>query len=224
MKMKRLSMTTGVLMLIIMLFAACSGDSSNTPEPEERPNAAQGKNLVVYFSQIIPEGVDATTGATNIVREDGNDYGAAQYLAMMIARKTNADTLRLTVANGHYPVGYNDLAEFARNERDNNSHPTLTSRRVNMADYANIIVVTPIWWYTVPMPVYSFLYDYNLSGKNVYVVTTHAGSGLADAIAVLRREEPNANVSSEAFTITASQVSAGSSSRVDQWLNRIGLQ
>lgn len=90
-----------------------------------------------------------------------------------------------------------------------------------MADYANVIVVTPIWWYTVPMPIYSFLDAYNLSGKNVFVATTHAGSGLADAVSVIRREEPNANVSSTALAIAASQVSASSSSEVDSWLNRI---
>ena len=125
------------------------------------------------------------------------------------------------MARGHYPIVYNELADFARTERNSNTHPALTSRQVNLADYANVIVVTPIWWYTVSMPIYSFLDAYNLSGKNVFVATTHAGSGLADAVSVIRREEPNANVSSTALAIAASQVSASSSSEVDSWLNRI---
>lgn len=216
---------TGILLLTAILMAACSGDNENVPEQgaDTISNSADGKALVVYFSQTIPEDVDATTGATNVVRENGNDYGAAQYLALMVARKTAADTLRLTVARGHYPVEYNDLADFARTERDNNSHPTLTSRRVNMSDYTNIIVVTPVWWYTVPMPIYSFLDAYDLSNKNVFVAITHAGSGLADALTVIRHEEPQANVSSVAFTIAANQVSSGSSSAVDDWLERAGF-
>ena len=207
---------------MMLLFAACSKDNNNADNPNEQPKPTQGKTLVVYFSQTVPEGVDATTGATNVVRDNGNAYDAAQYLALMVARKTEADTLRLTVARGHYPIVYNELADFARTERNSNTHPALTSRQVNLADYANVIVVTPIWWYTVPMPIYSFLDAYNLSGKNVFVATTHAGSGLADAVSVIRREEPNANVSSTALAIAASQVSASSSSEVDSWLNRIG--
>ena len=218
--MKRLTITTSLLWAMMLLLAACSSDN-NTPEPDDQPDT-QGKTLVVYFSQTLPQGVDATTGATNVITENGNNYGAAQYLALMVARKTDADTLRLTVARGHYPVAYNDLATFARTERDNNSHPTLTSRRVNMGDYTNVILVTPIWWYTVPMPVYSFLDAYDLSGKNVFVATTHAGSSLADAIAVVRREEPNAKVSSTGLAVSASQVSAGTSSTVDRWLRQIG--
>lgn len=158
-----------------------------------------------------------------MVRENGNDYGAAQYLALMVARKTDADTLRLTAASGHYPVEYNDLAAFARTERDNNTHPALTSRRVNMADYTNIIVVTPIWWYTVPMPVYSFLDTYDLNGKSVFVATTHAGSGLADAVAVIRKEEPNAKVSNKGFAVSASNVSNSILADVDRWLQQTGL-
>lgn len=214
------------LLSALLAFTTCSGDDNNTGRTETEDNGgetkADGKTLVVYFSQALPEDVDATTGATNVVRENGTNYGAARYLALMVARKTDADTLRLTVARGHYPIAYNDLATFARTERDNNSHPALTSRQVNMADYANVILVTPIWWYTVPMPVYSFLDAYDLNGKNVFVATTHAGSSLADAIAVVRREEPNAKVSSTGLAVSASQVSAGTSSTVDRWLSEIG--
>lgn len=223
--MKRFTIATSILSLMMMLFIACSGDNNDNTDPNVSPDPkpTNGKTLVAYFSQTVPEGVDATTGATNVVRENGNDYGAAQYLALMVARKTDADTLRLTAASGHYPVEYNDLAAFARTERDNNTHPALTSRRVNMADYTNIIVVTPIWWYTVPMPVYSFLDAYDLNGKSVFVATTHAGSGLADAVAVIRKEEPNAKVSNKGFAVSASNVSNSISADVDRWLQQTGL-
>ena len=79
------------------------------------------------------------------------------------------------------------------------SNPALTSTLTNLADYQNIIIGTPVWWYTVPMPVYSFLDTYDLSGKNVMVFTTHEGSGLADAISVIRQQEPQAKVNSSGF-------------------------
>lgn len=217
------------LMLLAMALGACSGsdsasDITGTDNGLPDTISTDGKTLVVYFSKTLPAGLDNVTGATDIVRDNGNDYGANQYLALMIARDLDADTLRLTVAADHYPLAYNDLASYARQERDQNSHPALTSRHVDMSDYTNIIIGTPIWWYTIPMPVYSFLDAYDLSGKNIFVYTTHAGSGLADALSVIRREEPRANVSSTALSVRASNVSASTSTHVNQWLEQTGLR
>ena len=73
------------------------------------------------------------------------------------------------------------------------------------------------------MPILSFLDRYDLRGKHVYVATTHAGSGLADAISIIRREEPNAIVSNTGLAVRASSVSASTASTVNDWLERIGL-
>lgn len=228
MKKKIYSMVPA-LMLGLLTLAACSGSDNNDNNDENTENGdgataqTNGRTLVVYFSKTLPDGVDATTGATDVVRENGTNYGANQYLALMIANKIKADTLRLTVSASHYPLAYSELATFARSEKDNNSHPALTSRTVNMADYSNIIISTPIWWYTIPMPVYSFLDAYDLSGKRVFVATTHAGSGLADAITVIRREEPGATVSPTGFSVRASGVQQNISGSVDAWLRNIGF-
>ena len=218
-----------MLMLFVTAMVACSGSDSpsnitGTDNGLPDSTSTDGKTLVVYFSKTLPAEVDNVTGATDIVSDNGNDYGANQYLALMIARDLDADTLRLTVAADHYPLSYEDLASYARQERDQNSHPVLTSRHVDLSDFTNIIIGTPIWWYTIPMPVYSFLDAYDLSGKNVFVYTTHAGSGLADALSVIRREEPRANVSSTALSVRASSVSASTSTQVGQWLTQTGLR
>ena len=130
---------------------------------------------------------------------------------------------RITVADGYYPVTYNELADFARNEKEAGTHPVLTSMLTNLADYQNIIIGTPVWWYTVPMPIYSFLDAYDLSGKNVMVFTTHEGSGLADAISVIRQQEPQANVNATGFQTRGAN--AGSQSNaINEWLNGLGYK
>lgn len=236
--MKKFSLGLAALLLGALTFTACSSsnddndnqvnnESNNTENTANNNDSTRtdsiGRTLVVYYSQNLPDGVDGTTGATDIVRENGSQYGANQYLAMLIARRTNADTLRITVERGHYPSTYNDLATFARSEADSNSHPALTSRTVDMADYDNVVISTPIWWYHLPMPVLSFLDRYDLSGKHVFVATTHAGSGLADAISIISREEPDAIVSNTGLSVRASSVSANTGSEVNEWVERIGL-
>ena len=219
-----------VTLMALGMTISCSsdGDDNNdnnaSSENDTVKASNNGKTLVAYFSAPLPaEGVDGVTAATNIVRDDSTRYGAARYLALLIARRTQGDTLRIQAADGYYPVNYSDLASFARNERDTNTHPTLVSRKVDMDDYDNVIIVTPIWWYTIPMATYSFLDSYDLSGKHVYIATTHAGSGAADALQVIRREEPEATVSSNVLTVRASQVSASTASTVDDWIDELGI-
>ncbi len=54
-----------ISVLSLLMFIACSEDSSNANEPiGNNPKTVEGKVLVVYFYQTVPEGVDATTGAT----------------------------------------------------------------------------------------------------------------------------------------------------------------
>ena len=165
------------VMMTALLTACSSDDDNNTNAPIEPIDNPNGKTLVVYFSKTVPDGVDASTGATQVFNYKDRELGATQWVAQQIADRTGADMHRITVADGYYPVTYNELADFARNEKEAGTHPVLTSMLTNLADYQNIIIGTPVWWYTVPMPIYSFLDTYDLSGKNVMVFTTHEGSG-----------------------------------------------
>ena len=55
------------------------------------------------------------------------------------------------------------------------------------------------------------------------VFTTHEGSGLADAISVIRQQEPQANVNATGFQTRGA--SAGSQSNaINEWLNGLGYK
>ncbi len=199
------------------LLIGCSSDDNND-EPVKPVENTDGKTLVVYFNGPMPDGVDASTGATPVV----NGMSATQFVAQQIADQTEADIHHITVADGYYPIVYQELADFANKEKADGTHPALTSRLENLGDYKNIFIGTPVWWYTVPMPIYSFLDAYDLSGKNVMLFTTHEGSGLADAVSVVQREEPGASVSTSGFHTRGNQ--AGSqASAIANWLNGLGF-
>ncbi|MBQ7684018.1 MAG: NAD(P)H-dependent oxidoreductase [Bacteroidaceae bacterium] len=199
------------------LLIGCSSDDNND-EPVKPVENTDGKTLVVYFNGPMPDGVDASTGATPVV----NGMSATQFVAQQIADQTEADIHHITVADGYYPIVYQELADFANKEKADGTHPALTSRLENLGDYKNIFIGTPVWWYTVPMPIYSFLDAYDLSGKNVMLFTTHEGSRLADAVSVVQREEPGASVSTSGFHTRGNQ--AGSqASAIANWLNGLGF-
>ena len=181
------------MMVAVALMVGCSSDDEN--EVVEPIKDASGKTLVVYFHGPMPDGVDGTTGATPVV----NGMSATQYVAQQIVDLTGADVHHITVADDHYPKVYEELATFVRSEKGTGTHPALTSLLTNLSEYKNVIIGTPVWWYTLPMPIHSFLDAYDLSGKNVMVFTTHEGSGLADAIDRIKEQEPNATVSTSGF-------------------------
>lgn len=69
----------------------------------------------------------------------------------------------------------------------------------------------------MPMIIYSFLDDYDLSGKTVAPFCTSGGSGLSGSVDAIRSEEPNATV------LDGLHIGSGGASNpasaVAQWLN-----
>lgn len=83
------------------LLTACSSDDDNN-NPVEPIDNLNGKTLVVYFSKTVPDGVDASTGATQVFNYKDSELGATQWVAQQIADRTGADMHRITVADDYY--------------------------------------------------------------------------------------------------------------------------
>ena len=203
------------LLVIILLASSFLACNKNNPQIDK-----DGKTLVVYFS-CTPDDVDAVTGPTSLYQYNSERVGATQVVAKYIIEKTGADESRITVEEGRYPNDYDALATLSKEERDNDIRPTLTSV-TNLDGYQNIIIGFPIWWYQMPMAMYSFFDQYDLSGKNVYVFTTHEGSGLNGSPAEIRKLEPNANISDNGYSVRGTKADKNTD-KIDKWLQSIGF-
>lgn len=51
-----------------------------------------------------------------------------------------------------------------------------------------------IWWATMPMPVYSFLEEYDFSGKTIVSFSSHGGTMFGDSVSDLSKAAPGAYV------------------------------
>ena len=174
--------------------------------------------LIAYFTPAENSGVDAISSAT-LTTWNGEDVGAAQVLANMIHDHTRSDLFSIRT-EVNYPLEYNDLADYAKDEQDNDVLSALTSHIENLDQYSTIIVVFPDWWYTMPqavysffdeyMPqaVYSFFDEYDLAGKTIIPCSTHAGSGLTGSPRTIRELEPDATVIDDGFTVAANRVTS----------------
>jgi flavodoxin len=132
-------------------------------------NFKEEKCLIAYYSRA---GNNYVSGKiVNLL------IGNTEVVAKMIQEITGADIFRIDPVNS-YPEDYTETTEVAQKELRENARPELSSHVENM-DYYNVIFLGyPNWWGTMPMPVFTFLEEYDFSGKTIIPFCTHEGSGL----------------------------------------------
>ncbi len=187
----------------------------------QKTSSAKGKILVAYFSFPIDNGkesLDATSGAS--VTIDGNrHWGNAEYIANRAAKNLNADIFKIDTGD-HYPVDYEKIFDFTRNEQRRKIVPELVSHLKNMADYDQVVICYPIWWYALPLAVTSFLNEYDFSGKTIFLAETHGGSGLGGTEKEIASLVPGATVSRN-YLVISRREGTKASQKIDRWCSEI---
>lgn len=207
-----------------------NGTEQNNPGQDDVYQSAadskqeeDSKTLIAYFSRVgntdFPAGADVTASASLIVK-DGGLYGNTQYIATMIQRATGGD-LFLIETEEKYPADYDATGRQGAKESKEKSRPELASHIENINEYDTVYLGFPNWYYGMPMAVYSFLEEYNLSGKTIIPFVTSGGSGFSDTIPKIQSIQPDATVLSEGFKVTHSKVSDVTFEDVEEWINSL---
>ena len=74
----------------------------------------------------------------------------------------------------------------------------------------------------MPMPMYTFLEEYDFSGKTVIPFTTHGGSGFSRTIRTIEELQPDADVVQDGLSISRNQV-ADAPGNVRDWISGLDL-
>lgn len=209
---------TGALAL-----ASCGGDDDNetaAPPAEEVVGGTNHSVLIAYFSEPLPDnGVDAATSASRLTI-DGTTYGSVQFVASIIQEATGGDMIRIQTATP-YPTDYTSLAAQADTERRDGIHHELATEIENFADYDVVFVGYPIWWYQLPMPLYSFFDKFDFAGKTIIPFSTHGGNGWSGTVTAISQMEPEATMAT-GYSISRNSV-ARAADDIRAWLQRIGM-
>lgn len=174
--------------------------TQNNTDNNANDNTETGskKALVVYFSQS----------------------GNTEKVANFIKDATDADIVELETVKA-YPSDYNELLDYAQNEQKENARPELKTKIDNIDEYDVIFLGYPNWWGDMPMPLYTFLDEYDLSGKTIAPFVTSGGSGLSGTPNKIKNIQKNATVP-EGLSISGSQAGSSQSS-VKNWIQKIGF-
>lgn len=140
---------------------------TTTVEKSESDN----KSLVVYFSKT----------------------GTTERIANEIKEITGSNILKIETVNS-YPDDYNELVDIAQKEKNEKARPEIKTTADNLDKYDTIYIGYPIWWSTMPMPVFTFIENNNLDGKTIIPFSTHKGSGLGSSVSDLKTALPNSTI------------------------------
>ena len=80
----------------------------------------------------------------------------------------------------------------ARQEIETNARPRLKSLPERFDTYDTVFLCFPIWWFTIPMPVATFLGNLDWSGKRLIPVNTSNSSGTARSTIDIQKLCPKA--------------------------------
>lgn len=201
---------------------AAFADGSDGPGAEGKAEAGDGI-LIAYFTYgenaPLGDGVDASTSASIQYRGD-ELTGNTGLVADMIADATGGELFSILTAE-QYPDSYGDTVEAGQAERRAGARPELASHLDSLDGYGTVFLGFPNWWGDMPMAVYSFLDEYDLSGKTIVPFVTSGGSGFSGTMQAIEQAEPDAEVL-EGLSIRDSR-SIRAEDDVAEWLARIGL-
>lgn len=164
-----------IMLAITALFAVSLNAFSQTSKKSNttaEENNASKKSLVVYFS---------ATGTTKRAAE-------------ILAKEAGADLFEITPE-----VAYTNADLDWRNQQSRSSvemknlkvRPAIKNGKVeNISQYDTVFVGFPIWWYTAPTIINTWIEGNDLKGKTIVVFATSGGSSTKKATKDLRETYP----------------------------------
>lgn len=120
-------------------------------------STGRSKALVAYFS---------ASGVTKAVAEKLADEVSADLFEIVPESLYTAEDLDWR----------NPESRSSVEMKDPSSRPAIVSDDLDVSDYEKVYLGFPIWWYTAPTIINTFIESHNLDGKTVVIFATSGGS------------------------------------------------
>ena len=190
--LRKLMQTSCALAMLSGCMQEDPGAVWNEPAEEPDQEPASSDILIAYFTWADntevedPDAVDmdATTSAS--VLPPGN----AAKLAGWIQEETGGELFSIQVEEP-YSSDYDECLARAAQEKAEDARPALRTHVEDMAEVDVIFLGFPNWWYTVPMPILTFVEEYDLSDKTIIPFVTHGTGGMSGTIRNLTQALPD---------------------------------
>ncbi len=172
---------------------AGSGSGSVASSSAQTDGQTGGNVLIAYFSW------------------GGNTRG----IAAEIQSQTGAELFEIQMVTP-YSTDYNTVLDQAQEAQNAQDRPELSTHVEDMSQYDTILLGYPNWWASIPMPIASFLEEYDFSGKTIIPFCSHGGGRFGQSLTAITKLAPDA-VLGEGLAVSYSGGS-GLSEDIAAWL------
>ena len=217
--MKKKILLSLLVILGLFVITGC-GNNKENPEAEKKANDILNKQaetktgskaLIVYFSRT---GENYNVGNVEV----GNTAIMASYMKEYL----NADSFEIVPVN-KYPDSYDECLSVATKEKEEDARPAIESKLDDISKYNTIFIGYPIWWGEIPQIVYTFMEEYDLSGKTIIPFNTHEGSGSAGTYSTIKNKLTKSNVNTNGLALQGkvARTDKGKEETIN-WLKELG--
>ena len=152
-------------------------------------NAGAGIAGSVAVSGGIPSSSDGSQVLIAFFSWGGNTRG----IAREIQRQTGFDLFEIEPIPA-YSDDYNTVLMEAQRDQHAQARPEIAGHVDNMADYDTILLGYPNWWASIPMPIASFLEQYDFAGKRIIPFCSHGGGRFGQSLTAIAKLAPESNM------------------------------
>ncbi len=117
----------------------------------------------------------------------GNTRGIAEE----IQSQTGADLFEIELVSP-YSTDYNTVLDQAQHDQNIQARPEIKNKVENFEQYDTILLGYPNWWASIPMPIASFLEEYDFSGKTIIPFCSHGGGRFGQSLTAITKLAPDA--------------------------------
>lgn len=145
--------------------------------------------------------------------------GVTEKVAKRVAKAAQADLYEIKPAVPYTKADLNWMDKKARSTvemKDPASRPEIGSTVENMEQYDTVLIGFPIWWYTAPTIIKTFLESYDFSGKKIALFATSGGSGFGNTVKDLQP-----SVADSTQFVSEKLMNGISDSEIEAWIQTL---
>jgi flavodoxin len=193
MVLEGIEMKTMVVVLALTAVLFTTTGRGNAAE-----SAARNKILVAYFSW------------------SGNTRG----IAGKIHEQAGGDIFEIEPVKP-CSSNYNTVLDEAQRDQRALARPELKTHVENIGQYDVVFLGYPNWLASIPMPIASFLEEYDFSGKIIVPFCSHGGGRLGQSVSAIAKLCPKSTIL-EALSVHHNG-GASLKSDISKWLDKVGI-
>lgn len=145
--------------------------------------------------------------------------GVTKRTAEKVAEAAGADLYEIAPKEPYTRADLDWMNKKSRSSvemNDPSSRPEIGTKVEDMSVYDTVIIGFPIWWYTAPTIIKTFLESYDFSGKKIALFATSGGSGFGNTVKDLKP-----SVAASAEFVSEKLLNRVSDTEIAEWVSQI---